>query len=269
MADSIDSLYVAITSLWDSASDGLPNLNSLPHQFHEALFAPGGVFDKLTNGGTVPLPVPSSWLESSSSPPCPPPLVTSPPSTRVPQWFKHFLNHLAEHPYIYSTALLSATTGATYYYSPKTLQPLISYLPASILLPPKHRPLRLLPNTHGVAAEVRKECALVLGADSIEGREIALDLEKKGWVVIATVSDPDQVDRLERQGRGWIKVLVLDPSEVSSLPFSSIRTTDSPFLSPSPHPYLPSFVPSRLHSPSVSRYTLREIPSPDPRTPSP
>lgn len=216
MADSIDSLYVAITSLWDSASDGLPNLNSLPHQFHEALFAPGGVFDKLTNGGTVPLPVPSSWLEAASPSPSPPSIVTSPPSSTYPQWFKHLLNHLAQHPYIYSTALLSATTGATYYYSPKTLQPLISYLPASFLPPPKHRPLRLLPATHGVAAEVRKECALVLGADSVEGREIALDLEKKGWVVICTVSDPDQVDRLERQGRGWMKVLVLDPTEVNS-----------------------------------------------------
>lgn len=224
MSDSINELLTSLSSVWDSLvpAEGLPNLNHLPHQLHEALFAPGGVFDKLTNGGTVPLPVPSSWLGSVSPSP---PVATSPPpssSTLTPRWVQDLFSHLLRHPYIYTLATLSASTGATYYYSPRTLQPLVSFSPAPLLPPPKNRPLRLLPSTHpGVAAEVRKEAALVLGADSVEGREIALDLEKKGWVVIATVSDPEQVDKLEREGRGWIKVLVLDPTEVSLLSSTS------------------------------------------------
>ncbi|GAA5987638.1 hypothetical protein JCM5350_001904 [Sporobolomyces pararoseus] len=233
MSDSINDLFDTLSQVWDSIvpAEGLPNLHQLPHQLHEALFAPGGVFDKLTNGGTVPLPVPSSWLESVSSPPTPPPssIVSPPRSSLTPRWVQDVFTHLASHPYLYTLATLSATTGATCYYSPQTLKPLLSLiLPASVLPVPKNRPMRLLPSTtsngqryNGVAAEIRKEAVLVLGADTFQGREIAFDLEKRGWVVIATVSDPDQVDKLEREGRGWIKVLVLDPSESSSV---------SPFL---------------------------------------
>ncbi|GAA5932794.1 uncharacterized protein JCM15063_002205 [Sporobolomyces koalae] len=220
MADSITDLYASLSSMWDSLvpAEGLPNLHSLPHQLHEALFAPGGVFDKLTNGGTVPLPVPSSWLEAVAPAPAAPPSPPPASSGRTPQWALDVCSHLLRHPYVYALASASLVTGATSYYSPRSLDPLVSLLPAAILPPPKHRPLRLLPAVHKVAAEIRKEAALVLGADSPEGREIALDLEKRGWVVIATVSDPDHVDKLEKEGRGWIKVLVLDPSQSSSVP---------------------------------------------------
>ncbi|GAA5910290.1 uncharacterized protein JCM6883_001143 [Sporobolomyces salmoneus] len=228
MSDSINDLFDALSRTWDSVvpSEGLPNLHQLPERLHSALFSPGGVFDKLTNGGTVPLPVPSSWLESTPpAPPSPPPSssASSSPLGAVPRWIQDLCTHLARHPYLYALATVSMTTGAIQYYSPRTLQPLFSLVvPASLLPDPKNRPMRLVPSTHpGIAGEVRKEAVLVLGADSTEGREIALDLEKKGWVVIATVSDPDEVERLERQGRGWIKVLVLDPTESSSV---------SPFL---------------------------------------
>ncbi|GAA5851394.1 hypothetical protein JCM3766R1_000622 [Sporobolomyces carnicolor] len=226
MADSINDLFDALSRTWDSIvpAEGLPNLHHLPERLHEALFAPGGVFDKLTNGGTVPLPVPASWLESNPDPPA---VVATPPASssfRSPLVLvRDAAAHLARHPYPYAFATASIATGATWYYSPKTLRPLFALVvPASVLPAPKNRPARVLPSTKNrVAAEARKECALVLGADTVAGREIALDLEKRGWVVIATVSDPDEVDRLEREGRGWIKVLVLDPRESSSV---------SPFL---------------------------------------
>lgn len=219
MADSINDLFDALSRTWDSIvpAEGLPNLHRLPERLHEALFAPGGVFDKLTNGGTVPLPVPASWLESNPDPPA---VVATPPASssfRSPLVLvRDAAAHLARHPYPYAFATASIATGATWYYSPKTLRPLFALVvPASVLPAPKNRPARVLPSTKNrVAAEARKECALVLGADTVAGREIALDLEKRGWVVIATVSDPDEVDRLEREGRGWIKVLVLDPREV-------------------------------------------------------
>jgi Fungal family of unknown function (DUF1776) len=57
---------------------------------------------------------------------------------------------------------------------------------------------------------------LVLGAerDSL-ARHVALDLEKQGFVVLATVSSSTEVEALEREGRGFIKGLSLDPADVS------------------------------------------------------
>ncbi|GAA6062450.1 hypothetical protein JCM10212_005353 [Sporobolomyces blumeae] len=221
ISELLDELTATLNAVWDSViPSDLPNLHSLPHQLHDALFAPGGVIDKLTNGGTVPLPVPASWLELAH--PSPAPAVVSPPapprfSDRVHRLVTDLVSHVRLHPYLYALATVSATTGATYYWSPRTLRPFAALVPASLLPPVQDRPLRLLPSTHGVPAEVRKEAALVLGADTVQGREIALDLEKRGWVVIGTVSDPASVDRLEKDGRGWIKVLVLDPTESSSV----------------------------------------------------
>ena len=53
----------------------------------------------------------------------------------------------------------------------------------------------------------------MLGAEGL-GREIALDLERRGYVLIATVRDPREVDVLEKKSRGWMKVLVLDSTDV-------------------------------------------------------
>jgi hypothetical protein len=174
MSESIEDLLSAISSLWDSLvpREGLPNLHELPHQLHEAIFSPGGLFDKLTNNGTVPLPLPSSWT-SSNPPPIPPPRVeqvlSSPPRFN----FKYDF-------YLYLIATLSFTTGAaaTFIYYPLVWKRFISLiLPGSVLPLPKNRPFK----------NPRRECTLVLGADTLQGKEIALDLEKRGYVVICTV----------------------------------------------------------------------------------
>jgi hypothetical protein len=39
-------------------------------------------------------------------------------------------------------------------------------------------------------------------------------LEKKGFIIIASVASPEAVDELERTGKGYVKALVLDPFEV-------------------------------------------------------
>lgn len=88
-----------------------------------------------------------------------------------------------------------------------------SALPASILprLPPPRRP-RKTSDCSG-----RLEAVLVLGADpGTPGATIARDLARKGFVVLASVRRTSSVKGLEKDGRGWIKVLVLDPSEANS-----------------------------------------------------
>jgi hypothetical protein len=39
-------------------------------------------------------------------------------------------------------------------------------------------------------------------------------LEKKGFIIIASVASPEAVDELERAGKGHVRALVLDPFEV-------------------------------------------------------
>ena len=65
----------------------------------------------------------------------------------------------------------------------------------------------------------RREAVLVLGADrGTLGREIALDLERRGFMVIATVGTVGEVERLQRLGRGHIRALALDAANPSTIP---------------------------------------------------
>lgn len=88
-----------------------------------------------------------------------------------------------------------------------------SSLPPAILprLPPPSRP-RKTPDGSG-----RLEAILVLGADpGTPGATIARDLARKGFVVLASVRRTSSIKGLEKDGRGWIKVLVLDPADATS-----------------------------------------------------
>ena len=55
---------------------------------------------------------------------------------------------------------------------------------------------------------------MVLGGDSPYASPLISDLEKKGYIVIASVSTPEAVDILESQCKGYVKAHVLDPFEV-------------------------------------------------------
>jgi hypothetical protein len=41
-----------------------------------------------------------------------------------------------------------------------------------------------------------------------------LELEKSGYIVVASVATPEAVDALEQQCHGYVRALVLDPTEV-------------------------------------------------------
>lgn len=58
-------------------------------------------------------------------------------------------------------------------------------------------------------------CTVVLGGDTPLGLPLILGLEKRGFIIIASVSTPEAVDVLERKCHGYVKALVLDPHEVS------------------------------------------------------
>ncbi|EJD44194.1 hypothetical protein AURDEDRAFT_114440 [Auricularia subglabra TFB-10046 SS5] len=104
-------------------------------------------------------------------------------------------------------------------------------------------------------ARGRREVVVVLGADSALGRTLVLDLESRGYIVIASVATPAAVDDLERRARGYVRVLVLDPNEPETVPnfirslqaTLSIRfptnTPGDPYLPPTAaHPYVHALV---------------------------
>lgn len=44
---------------------------------------------------------------------------------------------------------------------------------------------------------------------------LILELEKKGYIIIASVSTPEAVEVLEHKCQGYVRALVLDPNEVN------------------------------------------------------
>ncbi|GAA6005016.1 uncharacterized protein JCM10292_002599 [Rhodotorula paludigena] len=221
MGDSIQNLLDRTLehahAAWDSVVPAsLANLHDLPAHVHRSL---DDLVDRLTL--RQGLPDPRDWLPDALAPqppaaPAPPTAPTTPAHSH--SWLAAVGAHAAAHPLAYSLAALGLGTSASYCLAPvPTRRALERLVPLALLPDPKHRPLRLVPAQHGVAGEVRKEAVVVLGADSPHGTDLALDLERRGFVVVATVSDPAQVDVLEKLGRGWLKVLVLDPHESSSV----------------------------------------------------
>jgi hypothetical protein len=55
---------------------------------------------------------------------------------------------------------------------------------------------------------------VVLGGDTLAGPALVHSLEKRGYVVLVSVSGPDAVDQLEKKSKGNVKALVLNPKEV-------------------------------------------------------
>ncbi|KAL4246110.1 hypothetical protein ABKN59_003283 [Abortiporus biennis] len=120
------------------------------------------------------------------------------------------------------------------------------------------------------ATTERRQIVVILGGDSPLGLPLILDLEKKGYIVITSVSNPDYVEQLEAQCHGYVRALVLDPSEPETIPFflrslSStlsrrfpITTAGDPHASPSTLPVIYSVI-SLLTLPSQS-----DTPAPGP-----
>jgi len=111
---------------------------------------------------------------------------------------------------------------------------------------------------------------VVLGGDSSSGLPLILELERKGYVVITSVSTPEAVGEIERRCHGYVRALVLDPAEPDAIPYflRSLSSTLSrrfpitaagdPHTSPSSHLHVHSVI-SLLTLPASD-----DIPSPAP-----
>lgn len=122
------------------------------------------------------------------------------------------LDLVKRHPYIFGVAL-SSLVGVYCYVRPP---PFLLRVPGLRAL---GRPGVLAVRPRKLEDGTRLDAVLVIGAERGGlGREIALDLERRGFVVLATVPNASEVDALERLGRGHIKALVLDPTEQGTIP---------------------------------------------------
>ncbi|KAJ7102449.1 hypothetical protein B0H15DRAFT_898709 [Mycena belliarum] len=113
----------------------------------------------------------------------------------------------------------------------------------------------------------RRQVVVVLGGDTTLALPLILELERKGYIVIASVSNADFGENLERRCRGYVRALVMDPNEPSTVT-SFLRSLSSalarrfpitsagdPFAAPSAHPYIHSVIsllslpPPSVHAP--------------------
>ncbi|KAG6854707.1 hypothetical protein C0991_002419 [Blastosporella zonata] len=109
----------------------------------------------------------------------------------------------------------------------------------------------------------RRQVIVVLGGDTPLALPLILDLDAKGYIIIASVSTPEAVATLEQHSHGYVRALVLDPHEPATISvfLRSLASTLSrkfpltssgdPFASPSSHPYIQSVI------------CLLTLPSPD------
>ncbi|CDO77931.1 hypothetical protein BN946_scf184679.g10 [Trametes cinnabarina] len=109
----------------------------------------------------------------------------------------------------------------------------------------------------------RRLVVIVLGGDTPLGLPLILDLEKKGYIVISSVSTPEAVEQIESKSHGYVRALVLDPKEPQMIPYflRSLASTMSrrfpttaagdPHAPPTAHLYVHSVV-SLLSLPSPS-----------------
>ncbi|TFY58770.1 hypothetical protein EVG20_g8026 [Dentipellis fragilis] len=104
------------------------------------------------------------------------------------------------------------------------------------------------------ASSERRKVVVLLGGDTPLALPLILDLENKGFIVIASVATPEAADELEQKCSGYVRALVLDPSEPATIPIflrslmSSlsrrfpINASGDPHATPSTHPYIHSLV---------------------------
>ncbi|OCH85708.1 hypothetical protein OBBRIDRAFT_762634, partial [Obba rivulosa] len=120
----------------------------------------------------------------------------------------------------------------------------------------------------------RKQVIIILGGDVPSGLPLILELEKKGYIVITSVSTPEAADAIEQKCHGYVRALVLDPAEPETIPYflRSLSSTLSrrfpitaagdPHASPSSHPYVHSvlcLLP--LSPPAASPSPLEHLPA--------
>lgn len=98
----------------------------------------------------------------------------------------------------------------------------------------------------------KRQVVVVLGSDHPLALPLILELERKGYIVIASVSSAEAVGPLEAKGHGFVRALVLDPNEPTTIPIF-LRSLGSTLsrrfpISAAGDPYLPNPSHPLLHS---------------------
>ncbi|PPQ93237.1 hypothetical protein CVT25_015235 [Psilocybe cyanescens] len=108
--------------------------------------------------------------------------------------------------------------------------------------------------TKKVQSTERRQIVVVLGGDTAYALPLIIDLEKTGYIVIASVSTPEAVEILESSCQGYVKAHVLDPFEPATVPIFlrslsatlsrkfPIKAAGDPYASPSSMPYIHSII---------------------------
>ncbi|KAF9013927.1 hypothetical protein BDQ17DRAFT_1386496 [Cyathus striatus] len=123
--------------------------------------------------------------------------------------------------------------------------------------PPLRRGRNVIRASRARAAEKateRRQVVVVLGGDHPLALPLIQGLEDKGYIVIASVSTPEAVEALERNCKGYVKALVLDPYESGTIAVFlrslastlsrkfPLTSTGDPYASPSALPYIQSII---------------------------
>ncbi|KAJ7074165.1 hypothetical protein C8F01DRAFT_1205345 [Mycena amicta] len=101
--------------------------------------------------------------------------------------------------------------------------------------------------------EKSNERRQVVGGDAPLALPLVLDLERKGYIVITSVSTADLGADLERRSKGYVRALVLDPNDIPNQRCRrSIRL-------PSSHPYIHSVISLLSLTPPLAHAPLEHI----------
>lgn len=96
---------------------------------------------------------------------------------------------------------------------------------------------------------------VVLGGDTPLALPLIVELERKGYIVVASVSSPDFGHNLERRCQGYVRALVLDPNEVCGpLPLRSVQ-----YESVTPSPVRSRYFCARCRPSSHVGFRLRRL----------
>ncbi|GAA97869.1 uncharacterized protein L969DRAFT_52539 [Mixia osmundae IAM 14324] len=179
------------------------------------------VVDHLSLHGTLPMPG-LPHLPSSKSVKIP--IRSAPEPPRQLSRYESFVGLIKHRPYLWTLVFTSALAGTTTYlwiFKPH----LLASLPLIGDRLPLDRSKRVAPLSVrrvrpriSAGTDQRLEAVIVLGCDrGTLGRSIALFLEQSGFIVIASVSQQDDVKVLESESQGYLKAVYLDPTQPSTL----------------------------------------------------
>ncbi|KAG8721517.1 hypothetical protein FRC08_012393 [Ceratobasidium sp. 394] len=239
MFPTLEDINAHIEAMESYVASHLPNAPELPPVLGQVWVR---MRDDLMRFGPPSMPelpasISSVFVEVPPSRP-PPPMVRLPAGQRTGDWLSRN-----------KWPVIGVVVGSTL---------LAGYLATRSTGPERSRPRfrilgRMRRKTTDLTSE-RREIILLLGADHAFGLAIARDLVSRGYVVIASVARAELADELESHGAGFIRALVLDSKDPTTLnPFLRdmratlglrfpLGTAGDPYASPASHAHIVSLV---------------------------